>query len=372
MKKAIIIGIACLTAGTGFAGCGASSGTTTETTTGEATTTTMTTTTTTAETTTATTEASTITTESPTTTTTEAPTTTAKSHPEDNQIMENLRNFYKSHEIVDGYPTATENGYTTCFQKFAIADFDDDGINEVAIEYQSAYFLTDDMDIFESEITDYDKGGNCFYNTYGKTFSNLTFLDNGVAYFHDENVLDSKVYNLIGESILPDLNYNKSLLEGSILRKLSYRMENGSIMKSLYSAHDSIFPPLEKTREQYETEKAILNSGNEMDIQVKDFTAENLGLSGNDFSESNIGYSNEELCELAYFCFYFHNKMTVKEDGAKAEIESVDGKRVIIRIYGNDGQTHTKYEVDRVTGMGRDIDYDLYIDLSEYKGQLGQ
>lgn len=62
MKKAIIIGVACLIAGTGLAGCGASS-TTTETTT-------------TAETTATTTETTTTTTEATTTTTTEAPTTT--------------------------------------------------------------------------------------------------------------------------------------------------------------------------------------------------------------------------------------------------------------------------------------------------------
>ena len=99
-KRVIAIGLACLTAGIGLAGCAGSNPqpetTTTETTTvEEMTTTTAETTTTTQETTTTTQE---------TTTTTEAPTTTAKAHPEDDQIMENLRAFYKSHEIVDGVP----------------------------------------------------------------------------------------------------------------------------------------------------------------------------------------------------------------------------------------------------------------------------
>ena len=71
MNKAIIIGVACLTAGIGLAGCGASS-TTTETTT------TVETTTTTAET---TMETTTVTTEAPTTTTTEVPTTTMTEAP---------------------------------------------------------------------------------------------------------------------------------------------------------------------------------------------------------------------------------------------------------------------------------------------------
>ena len=283
MKKQIFIGLACLTAGIGLAGCGASNNqpvetTTSETTTAETTTTTAETTTTTAETTTAET---TTTTEAPTTTATEAPTTTAKAHPEDDQIMENLRNFYKSHDKEDGLPVNNEHDIT--YLKYAIADFDADGVNEVAIEFQPPQFTNPDLSLYKSGVTDYDYP---FYNTYGADFSELTFLDNGVAYCKTTNdmgigggALDDKMYYLIGDEILPKLNYNKSLLEEyTHLRRLYYTSENGKIMKNLYSAHDYIFEPLEKTQEQYETEKAILNSGNVIDLQVKDFTAENLGL----------------------------------------------------------------------------------------------
>jgi len=77
MKKAIIIGVACLTAGIGLAGCAGSNEQPTEaTTTAETTTVEETTTTTAAETTTTTQETTTTTQE--TTTTTEAPTTVAE------------------------------------------------------------------------------------------------------------------------------------------------------------------------------------------------------------------------------------------------------------------------------------------------------
>ena len=87
------------------------------------------------------------------------------------------------------------------------------------------------------------------------------------------------------------------------------------------------------------------------------------------FISFHLHYSNVNPLN---FYFYNQSKGTVKELGAEAEIESVDGKMVTIRIFGNNGQTHTKYEVDRVTGIGKDIDKEFNIDLWEYEGWLRQ
>ena len=286
MKKQIFIGLACLTAGIGLAGCGASNNqpvetTTSETTAAETTTTTAETTTTTVETTTA--ETTTTATEAPTTTATEAPTTTAKAHPEDDQIMENLRNFYKSHEKIDGVPLSYFNGYPSHQNtKFAIADFDGDGENEVifqeigttptddVIEYSIPY-----IKMYEANSLS-DNGG--ILVVPHEIIYDVTFLDNGVAYTYDYSCLDNKRYFLINRDLPAKLNYNMSLTYDADERILSYYTNNGRIMKALTSTQDQYFDPKEKTQEQYETEKAILNSGNVIDLQVKDFTAENLGL----------------------------------------------------------------------------------------------
>ena len=376
MKKTIIIGVACLAVGTGLAGCGAGRSATV-TTTAEATTAAETTAA--AETTTAVTEATTTTTEAPATTTTESPTTRAKAHPEDDRIMENLRNFYKSHDILDGMP-ATINKYNTIYEytKFAIADFDGDGVNEVAIQSeqisqpQAGYLI---VSIYESDVNDYSLENSVAAIDLTE-LSDLTFLDNGVAYTSASehstlDVLDDKSYYLIDYGLYGKLNYSSDNVGRGGRYYLLYFTEGGRIFKQLGTVQDMMFR-VEKSRAEYEADKAILNSGSVMDVQVKDFTAENVGLSSADFSDTYMGYSDEELCKLAYFYFYNQAKGTVKELGAEAEIESVDGKMVTIRIFGNNGQTHTKYEVDRVTGIGKDIDKDFNIDLSEYEGWLRQ
>ena len=274
MKKKIIIGLACLTAGIGLAGCEASNSTTETTdttTTAEATTTSETTT---AEPTTTTT------TEAPTTTTTEAPTTTAKAHPEDDQIMEKLRNFYKSHEIVDGVPVGN---YGSKYAKFAIADFDADGENEVMIEHRYKLSDDDDDEIPETTMYEADSLNDGTHSLPYTAIGDVTFLDNGVGYVtypnSSANILDNKKYFLISDEMPAKLHYNMDLAGfESIARVLYYYEEDGRIYKSLVSAHDSLFQPKEKTMEEYEEEKAILNNGKIMDINVKECTADNIGL----------------------------------------------------------------------------------------------
>ena len=274
MKKIGIIGLACLTAGIGLAGCAGSNEQPTEATTTAETTTAAETTTTTAETTTTTQE--TTTTAEETTTTTEAPTTTAKAHPEDDQIMENLRAFYKSHEIVDGVPTENDVKYA----KYAIADFDGDGQNEVMIEME--FDLYDDINhnlyMYNHDDDINDEPNRVIYYTI---FENVTFCDNGVAYskHRRDQSIDGKEYFILSDKILESLNYNLNNfheLDAEFI--LDYFYDEGRIMKHLHTCQDYYFNPVEKTQEQYESDMTIINGGKELDFQIKDFTAENIGL----------------------------------------------------------------------------------------------
>ena len=241
-------------------------------------------TTTTAETTTTTQETTTTTQE--TTTTTEAPTTTAKAHPENDRIMENLRNFYKSHTIVDGVPV-DEDG-TTKYTKFAIADFDGDGENEVAINhlndgtnYGMGQVAT--IIIYNDNISNNDILKRIGYSE----LSDNVYLDNGIAYVSDVMIADHNSrandglkdrYYIINNSFYEKLNYSKDNIgDQTSDYVLSYYEQEGKINKYLHTLHDGLFS-VEKTQAEYESDKAILESGNVMNIEVKEFTAENLGL----------------------------------------------------------------------------------------------
>ena len=86
-------------------------------------------------------------------------------------------------------------------------------------------------------------------------------------------------YYILSEDMFPKLNYNLELAyyksDENILR---YVEREGKIMKSLCNYQDCMYDSIEKTQAQYDEEYAILNSGKVMDVEIKDFTAENLGL----------------------------------------------------------------------------------------------
>ncbi len=289
MGKKLLIVMAVIGASVAvLGGCGASSNTTgtttseTTATTDETTTATITPTTE-ADTTVTTETTATTTTEAPTTTTIEVPTTTAKAHPEDDVFMQHLRNLYNA-GTKDGVPA--EEGYYK-YQKFAIADFDADGENELMIEHRFEW--GDEFEISEMNMYEASSLGKGFHEDAvaglpNTAFSDVTFLDNGVAYSayssnSMQNILDNKKYFLINDEMPSKLHYNMSLANfESIARVLFYYEENGKIFKSLASAHDILFDPKEKTQAEYEEEKAILNKGKVMDINVKECTAENIGL----------------------------------------------------------------------------------------------
>ena len=115
--------------------------------------------------------------------------------------------------------------------------------------------------------------------------SDLTFLDNGVAYStsYGTALMDGKSYYIFNRDILPKINYNLSLADFTPdTLHLHYYKSDGRIYKELYGQlfgiDDGVFDPKEKTQAEYEADKSILESANVMALQVKDFTAENIGL----------------------------------------------------------------------------------------------
>ena len=82
---------------------------------------------------------------------------------------------------------------------------------------------------------------------------------------------------MIDTSLYGKLNYSRDNVGSGKGYYLLYFTEGGSIFKQLGTVQDMMFR-VEKTQEQYEADNAILNSGNVMDVQVKDFTAGNIGL----------------------------------------------------------------------------------------------
>ena len=291
-KKVIVIGLACLTAGIGLAGCAGRGNQPETTTTAETTTMAETTTTTAAETTTTTKETTTTTTEAPTTTTTETLSTTAKAHPEDDRIMEYLRSYYRSHDTSSGVPHGDDYGH---YVRYAIADFNADGKNELAVEYKtdSSDYNVTNIFICPVEKIDFDNFKTIDKSIGYNTLSNVKFLDNGVAYhsisqteidfYPDRDYLDAKEFFILSNDVLQKLNYNLDNLrdyEGNLHHSfiIEYYKENDSIYKMLDSGQEAFFEPVIKTQEQYNADKALLDSGNVLNIEVKDFTAENIGL----------------------------------------------------------------------------------------------
>ena len=215
----------------------------------------------------------------------EALTEVAKSHPEDEQIMENLRAFYKSHEIVDGVPTEISNSETRKYLKYSIADFDGDGENELAIEdfYKVDMYEFQNTYIYKSNVSNLTRDNAMEVMDY-KQFSDITFLDNGIAYCANaksSTPVDSRdkgVYYLINDDYYGKLNYSKDNVgDNPKGLGINYFIRDGVIIKNLGTVQDFMFQT-EKTWEQYEADMDILNSGNVMNIEVKDFTAENIGL----------------------------------------------------------------------------------------------
>ena len=207
------------------------------------------------------------------------------SHPEDDVFLDYLRQYYKTHDTSDGLPRYDEYSHYT---KYAVADFNADGRNELAVEYKydhDGYKVTN-TSIYTADNLDFDDFMRADRaDNYGLT--DVTFLDNGVAYrtvndryYYANNTIDKKAYYILSDRVLEQLNYNlNNFGEGAGTFNLYYYYdENGKIMKCLAGGSEHYFDPVEKTQAEFESDMAILNSGNVMNIEIKDFTAENIGL----------------------------------------------------------------------------------------------
>lgn len=197
------------------------------------------------------------------------------------KLMEALKNFYNSQKKADGVPVTDDGAFK--YSRFAIADFDNDGEPEVIIE------------------TDFDSFGSACHELYMfksdddinfatekvlpfKSFSTTTFLDNGIAYSEDKYLgdFDKNFYCLLNKDMLDKLNCDASvpipnrilkymIIEGTINKFFGNSEENLSEIEAIEETTSET-----KTEEEYKAEKAIINSGNKIEVQIKDFTSENL------------------------------------------------------------------------------------------------
>ena len=211
---------------------------------------------------------------------------------EDDVFMDYLRQYYNTHDTSAGTPSPDEYGHYT---KYAIADFDADGENELAVQYDGLMggeYPISNLFIYKQNNCNFDDFETLYASIGYKKFSEVTFLDNGVVYsaisddikkyYPNTEYLGNKQYQILSNKMYEKLNYSLDNLRTSYGNNvdhsliLQYKKENNIITKSL-GAQEELFS-VEKTQEQYEADMAILNSGKELDFQVKDFTAENIGL----------------------------------------------------------------------------------------------
>ncbi|GEM_PF-5770336 len=218
----------------------------------------------------------------------------AQDHPEDEVLMNYIREYYRSHEKVQGgYPIIDEGhkSYAGYYTKYAIADFDADGTDELAVESTITWTKYNaeehpELDIYKSYSIDFDYA-SASYGTFNTNFSGIAFYNNGVAesantYIKPENikgeVIDNRFYYLLNEDLLGRLNYSKENVgEFHPGMVLYYYKKDGAIHKTLNTFSENDLDVV-KTREEYNNDIKTLRSGEVINIQVKDFTAENLGL----------------------------------------------------------------------------------------------
>lgn len=225
------------------------------------------------------------------TTAAEPSATTAKSAGDElGEFKEYLQDIYNSYPKTDGVPSE-DDGYSVIkYQRFAVDDFDGDGEKELIIEdHVKSRSGHDDCNLILKEKD--DLYGEIWENVVieNKAFSDVTFRDNGVASAANNGrntsfpLIDNTEYHILNKNMLSKLNYNMSNSDAnydwsSTLYVLHYYMEGGQIKKLLGSGHEAYFDPKVKTEAEYEQDKALLNGGDVIKVDVKDFTAENIGL----------------------------------------------------------------------------------------------
>lgn len=199
-----------------------------------------------------------------------------------------LQNLYKNSITIDGLPGESFGEGKYVYDKYAIADIDNDGADELLIQDKTIVASYDGSawsNIFKIEEGETGKPNNCVIPQKG--FNEVTFLDNGVAFaaygegYDGFRVLDDKEYYLLDKGMLGKLNYNMANAywqpESDVFLVYYYK-QDGKIYKELGSGQDIYFDPKEKTESEYEQEKQLLTGGNVINVNVKDFTAENIGL----------------------------------------------------------------------------------------------
>ena len=313
MKKAIIIGLACLTAGTGLTGCGVSGNNTETTATTSETTTTA-----------GTTETTTITIE--TTTTTEVPAMT-ETHKEDDILQSFLQKIYSEADMyADDYPVyiynrervlrnTGEDHYNT-YNRYMIADLDNDGKDELLLSYIVGYVKdakkddnTFDKNVFLREwstawhMYEVDENGNVtekesWAGTPAFDYNNtkITVRDNSTICFESSNKTygDLQAFGVFDKELWQEINKNQEIArnipdyanyyqDGDYFVYWNEGTEDSPAYNHDYQIMDygglhtgKSADPL--TVEEYERQMGLLKKGNIIEKDFNSFTGKQLGL----------------------------------------------------------------------------------------------
>ena len=206
------------------------------------------------------------------------------------------QDLYNRCRIVDGVAYDPEDD-RDIYTKYAIADFDADGLNEIAIEvkhtgHNKYYGSADwtDIIIYKNAINRENEYKKIWYGS----FDNTTFYDNGVAEYYNtdeslannyllfvsENgeIIDNRRFVILNDEMYGKLNYSMDNVKDEYTPVLTYFKDGGVIHKGFGGIVNGPSLDVIKTQKDYDKDMAVLRSGNTMKIQIKNFTAENLGL----------------------------------------------------------------------------------------------
>lgn len=262
--------------------------------------------------------------------------------PEDKAFVDYLCDIYQKNDIVNGFPVETDvseyYGSWTSYKKYAIADFDGDGRDELLLQkygpYNGGFFSLDEEGMTDAiypyfDMYELDESGKVAdrdtepYKTHGDLWlmylpryfrienSGFHFYDNAVFRYHacddDGNetdgyyIFDDDIYRqlgVLGHKLYTDYDYDYdySLGEDSVGSAICYTFEkDGTIVRKVGSHQDAAIDRISK--EDYDAEVNVLRGGKELDTAFKDMNAENLGLEKReDTLESNT--RNAEITGL--------------------------------------------------------------------------
>lgn len=274
--------------------------------------------------------------------------------PEDDIFLKYLADIYGKEEIINGYPveimTGEDNkwGSWRAYKKYAIADFDGDGTDELLIfgygPYNGGMMNMDEDDSFTEsvypffdmyeisatgEVAQKDEepykihgdlwlmGGVSYIDRTG-----FDFYDNGVFRYRGRNMEDEEAESYyiydddifrkierLGHKMYTEYTGMEDWIFGSrsIGSALCYKRDkDGNIRRMVGSHQDGSYDLI--SEEEYKSEVSVLTGGNELDTYFKDVSAENIGADQRTdtfkdrvYRETDIGLGDITLTGTLYY-----------------------------------------------------------------------